>query len=99
MARAQGAGTVVTMHIARRKVNVLMLERIGNLLHSGTPELLLKDRAYWRTPVVLSTPSRGQIGQAGHIDIDAETGEMIVDDNLLKDIAENAKRLLVNSTA
>ncbi len=90
---------MVTMHIARRKVNVLMLERVGNLLHSGSPELFLANRVYWRTPVILSTPSQGQIGQVGHIDVNAETGEMMVDDNLLKDMAENAKRLLANSTS
>jgi hypothetical protein len=39
------------------------------------------------------------VGQAGHIDVDAETGEMMVDDNLLKDIAENARRLLANSAS
>jgi hypothetical protein len=99
MARAQGVGAVVTKHIARRKVNVLMLERVGNLLYGGSPELFLTDRTYWRTPVMLSTPSRGQIGQAGHIDVDAETGEMMVDDNLLKAIAENARRLLASSTS
>ena len=89
----------ITPVVARRKINVLMLERIGNLLHGGSPELFLTDRVFWRTPVVLSTPSQGQIGQVGHIDVDAETGEMIIDDNLLKDIAENAKRLLASSTS
>ena len=87
----------ITPVVARRKINVLMLERIGNLLHGGSPELFLTDRVFWRTPVVLSTPSQGQIGRVGHIDVDAETGEMIVDDSLLKDMAENAKRLLVRS--
>jgi len=99
----------ITPVVARRKVNVpsewlfskangvLMLERVGNLLHGGSPELFLTDRVFWRTPVILSTPSQGQIGRVGHIDVDAETGEMIVDDSLLKDMAENAKRLLVRS--
>ena len=89
----------ITPVVARRKINVLMLERVGNLLHGGSPELFLTDRVFWRTPVVLSTPSQGQIGQVGHIDVNAETGEMIIDDNLLKDIAENAKRLLASSTS
>jgi len=88
----------ITPVVARRKVNVLMLEKVGNLLHGGPPALLLTDRIYWRTPVILSTPSQGKIGQVGHIDVDAETGEMIVDDKLLEDIAENAKRLLAGST-
>jgi len=84
----------ITPVVARRKVNILMLEKVGNLLHGGSPALFLKDRIYWRVPVILSTPSRGRIGQVGNIDVDAETGEMMVDDKLLEDIAEHARRLL-----
>ncbi|HEY66993.1 MAG TPA: hypothetical protein G4N97_01815, partial [Thermoflexia bacterium] len=83
----------ITPVVARRKVNVLMLEKVGNLLHGGSPALFLTDRIYWRVPVILSTPSRGQIGQVGNVDVDAETGEMIVDDKLLEDISEHARRL------
>ena len=88
----------ITPVVARRKVNVLMLEKVGNLLHGGSPALFLTDRIYWQVPVILSTPSRGRIGQVGNIDVDAETGEMIVDDKLLEDIGEHARRLLAGST-
>lgn len=89
----------ITSVVAHRKVNVLMLEKVGNLLHGGSPALFLTDRIYWRVPVILSAPSHGQIGQVGSIDVDAETGEMIVDDKLLEDIAEHARRLLARSTS
>ena len=89
----------ITPVVARRKINVLMLEKVGNLLHGGSPALFMTDKIYWRTPVILSTPSQGRIGQVGHVDVDVETGEMIVDDKLLKDIAENARRLLTSSTS
>ena len=88
----------VTPVVARRKVNVLMLEKVGNLLHGGQPALFVTDRIYWRVPVMLSTPSRGQLRQVGIVDVDVETGEMIVDDQLLEDIANNARRLLASST-
>ncbi len=89
----------ITPVVARRKVNVLMLEKVGNLLHGGFPALHLTDRIYWRVPVILSTPAQGQIGQVGDIDVDAETGEMIVGGELLEDIAEHARRLLASSTS
>lgn len=89
----------ITPVVARRKVNVLMLEKIGNLLHGGQPALHVADRMYWRVPVILSTPSQGRIGQAGNIDVDVETGEMIVDDKSLEEIAEHARRLLAGSTS
>lgn len=89
----------ITPVVARRKVNVLMLEKVGNLLHGGSPALFLKDRIYWRVPVILSTPSQGQVGQVGDIDVDAETGEMMMDNRLLEDIAEHARRLLASSTS
>ena len=89
----------ITPVVARRKVNVLMLEKVGNLLHGGSPALFLKDRIYWRVPVILSTPSQGQVGQAGNIDVDAETGEMMMDNRVLEEIAEHARRLLAGSTS
>lgn len=87
----------ITPVVARRKVNVLMLEKVGNLLHGGQPALHVTDRIYWRVPVILSTPSRGQIGQVGNVDVDVETGEMIVDDRTLGEIAEHARRLLAGT--
>ena len=89
----------LTPTVARRKVNVLMLEKVGNLLHGDSPTLFLRDRIYWRVPVILSTPSQGRIGRVGEVDVDAETGEMIVDDELLENIAEHARRLLASATS
>ena len=40
----------ITPVVARRRVNVLMLEKVGNLLHGGSPALHLADQIYWRVP-------------------------------------------------
>ena len=87
----------ITPFVARQKVNLLMLDQVGNLLHSGEPELLVSSRLYWRVPVLLSTPSRGLVGQVGAVRVDAQTGEVLADDTLLKDMAEHARRLLTGS--
>jgi hypothetical protein len=87
----------ITPFIARQKVNLLMLDQVGNLLYGGEPELLVSSRLYWRVPVLLSTPSQGLVGQVGAVRVDAQTGEILADDALLKDVAEHARRLLTGS--
>jgi len=84
----------ITPFVARQKVNVLMLDRVGNLLHGGEPEMLVSERLYWRVPVSLSTPRQGLVGQVGAVRVDAQTGEVLAEDELLKDLAEHARRLL-----
>jgi hypothetical protein len=89
----------ITPFVARQKINVLMLDQVGNLLHGGEPELLIADKLYWRVPVLLSTPRRGLVGQVGLIQVDAQTGEVQAGDQLLKDIADHARQLLSSSTS
>lgn len=45
----------ITLFVARQKVNLLMLDRLGNLLHAGEPEFLIADRFYWRVPAGTAT--------------------------------------------
>lgn len=89
----------ITPFVARQKVNLLMLDRVGNLLHGGEPEFLVADRFYWRVPVLLSTPRRGLMGQVGVLKVDAQTGEVLAEDDTLKEIAEHADRLLASPTS
>ena len=89
----------ITPFVARQKVSLLMLDRVGNLLHGGEPELLVSERLYWRVPVLLSIPSRGLVGQVSAVSVDAQTGEVLADDTLLKDIAEHARRLLASPSS
>lgn len=37
-------------------------------------------RSVWRVPVILTASHRGHVGQVGHADIDAQTGEIMVED-------------------
>ena len=89
----------ITPFVARQKVNLLMLDQVGNLLHGGEPELLVSEKLYWRVPVLLSTPHRGLVGQVGAIRVDAQTGELLADDKLLKDIADHAHQLLAGTSS
>jgi hypothetical protein len=78
---------------ARRRVNGLMLDRVSHLLLAGEPRLTYTDRRYWRVPVDLTFPSKGRVGSVGEVDVDATLGEVMVDDELLAQIAQRADRL------
>jgi hypothetical protein len=47
--------------------------------------------------VILALPPKGRLGQVGHIDVNARTGEILADDQLIQDIADHAKRLVAGS--
>jgi hypothetical protein len=51
----------------------------------------------WRVPVLLSAPSKGRIGVTGSLDVDVQTGELIVNDQLVNTIETEANRLAINA--
>jgi len=88
----------VTQVAARRKVNVFLLNEIGTGLGSDIPTLVVhNDRLCWRVPVILALAPRGRLGQVGQIDVDAQTGEVLADDQLIRDVTEHAQRLAAGS--
>ena len=89
----------VTQVAARRKVNVFLLNQVGTGLGGDTPTLVVQnDRLCWRVPVILALPPKGRLGQVGQIDVDAQTGEILADEQMLHDIADHAERLVASST-
>jgi hypothetical protein len=85
----------VSAFVARQKVNVLMLERVSNLLLAGEPRLVqrLGGHWVWQVPVDLTFPSHGRVGCVGELDVDTRYGEMHYTDALLTQIADEARRL------
>jgi len=89
----------VTRVAARRKVNVFVLNEIGTGLGGDTPILVIaNDRLCWRVPVILALSPKGRLGQVGQIDVDAQTGEILADNQLIQDIADHAERLVAGSS-
>ena len=88
----------VTPFIARQKVNVLLLDKVGTGLLSEPPDLATwAGRLYWRVPVALSLPGRGRLGRVGTVDVDVQTGEVLADHALISDIARHASQLAAGS--
>jgi hypothetical protein len=85
----------ISAFVARQKVNVLMLERVSNLLLAGEPRLTeAPDRGWvWHVPVDLTFPTHGRVGCVGEVEVDACYGEVHYDDALLTQIAHEAEML------
>lgn len=83
----------VTATMARRRVSRLVISEIGNLLYGGDPSLIVGERICWRVPVLLAYPDTGPVGQAGALDVDVETGEVLVTPEQLTEIADHAHYL------
>lgn len=83
---------------ARRIVSRYVTHHIGDLLHGDMPNLVWSEQGVvWRVPVSLSAPSKGRIGTVGSLDVDVQTGELLVNDSLIDTIETEANRLAINA--
>ncbi|MDM8521372.1 hypothetical protein QUF64_15100 [Anaerolineales bacterium HSG6] len=79
---------------ARRQVSIFVTHYIADLLHGDIPNLVWrKEGVYWRVPVILSSPSKGRIGLIGTIDVDIETGKLLITKTHQDKIEQEAQRL------
>lgn len=85
----------ISASIARRKVNVLMLDQVSNQLISGEPTLVQieGDTWVWRVPVELGFVRYGRVGKVGEVDVNAQSGMIDYDSHLLNVIKQNAIEL------
>jgi hypothetical protein len=89
----------VTPFVARQKVNVVLLDRVGTGLLAESPDLVASDgRLYWRVPVALALPGSGRLGQVGVVDVDVQSGEVLTDDAVIEAITHHATQLAPSST-
>jgi hypothetical protein len=87
----------VTAMTARRKVNAFLATHVGNLLLASEPSLTLAERLVWRVPVDLTNPEQGRVGRVGEVDVDVETGELLLNEGHIAQITQNALRLADSS--
>jgi hypothetical protein len=89
----------VTDFTAQRKVSKFLLDQVGNLLYGETPSLVAGRRLLWRVPVWVALPTTGPIGQVGTLDVDAQTGEILVTTEIVSAIEERADVLVERATS
>lgn len=90
----------ISAFVARQKVNVLLSERVSNLLLSAEPDLIQHTplKWVWRVPVDMTLPQRGRIGRIGTLDVNAMTGEIHYDQPLLDLFDEKASQLYASGS-
>jgi hypothetical protein len=81
---------------ARQEANYWLLENVGNLLRADNLELVLGEQLVWRIDIVLTSPTRGQVGVVGRIELDAITGEVLANETLTEELAPRAHALIAN---
>ncbi len=83
----------ITAATARRQVNRFVLDEISYLMGGEQPTLAETDRLVWRVPVALTYPDQGVVGQVGFIDVDAESGKLLLTPETIEEIERNARIL------
>jgi hypothetical protein len=89
----------VTAFSARQKVTSFVADEISTNIHGGEPKLVVGEHIYWRVPVILSMPPTGDRGEVGTIDVDVETGQLMVNRNLVEEIERRAEYLATRPTS
>ena len=84
----------ISAYAAKQKVAGILISRVGATIGAEEPELVIShERLLWRVPAFLALPGLGQLGNIGAIDIDAQSGEILVNEALLEAMAQNARQL------
>src|SRR5216683_3296282 len=82
----------ITPFVARQKVTGFVILEISDRMRGDEPELVVGDRLCWSVTVVLTSASRGIVGKVGAILVDATTGELLVDEDTVPRITDDACR-------
>ena len=67
---------------------------VGNLLLADEASLTIGEHITWRVPVDLTAPDQGRIGRVGEVDVDIESGEILLNNARLEKLRANASVLL-----
>jgi hypothetical protein len=93
---------VMAPAMALRKANAWLSMNAGHLLVAENPELVLREPLQWRFDVIYSLPNRRQPGTVqrsylGRLHMDAISGEVSEQEQLLKELTANAEALAVRA--
>ena len=79
---------------AQRPVTRWVASEVGNMLIGGVPQLVISEQTVWRVPVMLGSSQRGILGEVGTVDVDAQTGELLLSHTVTEQILQSAQALV-----
>ena len=83
----------ISAFTARKKVTRFVVDEVSTQMRGGEPTLVVGERIRWRVPVRLSLPPTGDLGEAGAIEVDVETGQLEITEALIQEITLRATEL------
>lgn len=84
----------VTIEEARQKVDGWLLDEVSTMIGAGEPLLVVDGKSVvWRVPAVFTTPHLGEVGTAGTVEINVQTGELLNIDLAKEAILQGAQEL------
>jgi hypothetical protein len=91
----------ITAFVARQRVNHYLVMYVGNLLQAGEPDLLVdEEKADWDVPIIYSLPGHGNLGKVGNIIVDAQNGDLKLDESTsVEEIDVYVNRLYQQATS
>jgi len=84
----------ITSKAARRLVTGWLVSEVGNMLLAGVPQLVIGRHIIWRVPALLTSSLNGVVGEVGVVDVDAESGALLLDEALQGRLLENARKIV-----
>jgi hypothetical protein len=77
-----------------------VVDNISDHMAGDDPTLVVDgDRFLWRVPVQLAVLPQGRLGQVGAIDVDAQSGQLLITNRLIEDVQRNAQALVERAAA
>lgn len=77
---------------ARRKAAIWLAENVGDMVMPGSAALARKeDRQVWRFAALVGSPFDEPRGPIGHVDVDAESGNIQATPALAEELIQNAE--------
>jgi hypothetical protein len=84
---------------ARRLVNRHVMTELGTGMIARDPELTTDgEQVVWHVPIGLSLPNLGDLGHVATVNVDAESGDLLINTDDQERIIQHARRLYTNAT-
>jgi hypothetical protein len=85
---------------AKRKVNRFFMDKVSLFIGPQPPLLVVvkEDQIVWRFPIVFSMGQPGQPYKVGEVDVDAFSGQLLINDALIEDIKVNARLVAISAS-